>query len=280
MITSKQVIYLLLLQTFFPFLLDSGINAAIAYAMYNTTNDPLSLWLFPQPLAGDLFVTTLVQCILTWILVGIFVRRDIRVGNISTIELDGKYNLTNNSYHYQYKYQTFVLFHMRQLPLHFKNKKDLWLTAKSIIILILLSSIIFVIPSLIILAAIALNDKNVDGKLTWKHMIIAKAVFGGSMALFINPLTAFLALCSNSVAHRTSFSVKNPIIEEEETQNLEEVEEEMDDENDIFAVKNELSLSQNNDQNINKNNSKMFGMDNDENIFDTVVQMEITDEHL
>lgn len=266
MLTSKHILYLIGLQGISPFVLDSVINAALAYAMYRKSNE-LSLWRFPQPLAGDFAITTIVQCIITWLLVGIFVRRDIRVENISTIDLKGKYNFANR--------------HMRQLPLNFRNKKKLWLTVKSILILIILTSIIFLLPSMIILGVIALNDYNADGKLTWEHMVIAKAVFGGSMALFINPLTAFFTLCSKSVAFRTSVALKNQMNEEDETETPDA--EDVEDGYGVLIVRNGQNVSSSQSaSSITTSNSMIYGMNIDEDgaAFETVVQIEINDEHL
>eukprot|EP01083_Nonionella_stella_P302812 1045571_1 len=195
-LTTRQNIYVFGLQGFGPLILNGGINGVIAWLIYSTTTDPLSLWLMPMPLAGDLFVTTMVQSILTWLSVGILVRNDLRRNNISAIEIQseqcGDTKETNT------KCIAFAD-NMKQYPISFPLQKDnINRITRSTLWYCLLAIILFVIPSFIVLAIIQIIDHDIDHQLNYVDMIVAKAVYGGIMGLIMTPIAAICSLSAES----------------------------------------------------------------------------------
>ncbi|KNC98103.1 uncharacterized protein SPPG_06512 [Spizellomyces punctatus DAOM BR117] len=77
-LTTRQVLYLLLMHSLGAGILDAGINFVIAYFMYR--DQPTYLWKLPNTIAGDAAVTVLIQVTLTWIIDGGLVHNDVRKG--------------------------------------------------------------------------------------------------------------------------------------------------------------------------------------------------------
>ncbi|TPX69383.1 hypothetical protein SpCBS45565_g02415 [Spizellomyces sp. 'palustris'] len=77
-LTTRQVLYLLLMHSLGAGILDAGINFVIAYFMYR--DQPTYLWSLPNTIAGDAAVTVLIQVTLTWIIDGGLVHNDVRKG--------------------------------------------------------------------------------------------------------------------------------------------------------------------------------------------------------
>lgn len=65
--------------------LDGVINFGLATVMYKGTNDPISLWHLPNTLAGDAFMTIVIQTTLTWFLDRLAVRGDLKKGLITSL---------------------------------------------------------------------------------------------------------------------------------------------------------------------------------------------------
>lgn len=53
--------------------------------MYSTTDKPIRLFQLPNTLAGDAGVTILVQCIITWMIELVLVKRDLRAGQVAPV---------------------------------------------------------------------------------------------------------------------------------------------------------------------------------------------------
>eukprot|EP01084_Bolivina_argentea_P076286 138244_1 len=198
-LTKGQKIYLVGLQGIGPLILNGGINGAIAYLIYSTTTDPLSLWLMPMPLSGDLFVTTIIQSVLTWILVGVLVRNDIRKNNVSPI---------SNTYVDGCNKCKYVMANMKQYPINFPlQKEQITKIATSTFSYFMLTFILFVIPSFIILAVIQIINKDIDSKLTYMDMVIAKIIYGGLMGLVMTPIAAMCALIVDERKNETPLQI-------------------------------------------------------------------------
>ncbi|KAG8169925.1 hypothetical protein KVR01_000670 [Diaporthe batatas] len=84
-LTLHQFLYIAGSHGIGALIISGGINFALAYAMYTTTDDPIRLWQFPNTLAGDTAVTIIVQCLMTWMIEMFIVNRDLRKGNIQPI---------------------------------------------------------------------------------------------------------------------------------------------------------------------------------------------------
>lgn len=48
------------------FIIDFGINFAIAYGMYKGRSKPVTLWKFPHTFSGDCALSTFIQVVITW----------------------------------------------------------------------------------------------------------------------------------------------------------------------------------------------------------------------
>lgn len=201
-LTKKQKAYVFGLQGIGPMIVDGALNGIIAWQI--TKEEDLSLWSMPMPLAGDLFVTTIIQSILTWLLVGIFVRNDIRINNITPIMIqsnDAECNQSQGIFIY-------LKNNMIQYPI-FPLTKDLSIKIVfSTFLYTMLNIFLFAIPSLIILGIIQLADNDIDDKLDVNDIIIAKAVYGGVMGLFMTPIAAICTL----IAYESKASSSAPTV--------------------------------------------------------------------
>ncbi|KAF8984647.1 hypothetical protein BGZ46_007353 [Entomortierella lignicola] len=90
--TTKHILYLVLMHGLGAMLLDGAINFGIAVAMYKTTSKPIHVWRFPNTLAGDATVTVVVQQFLTYILDRLSVRGDVRKGTIAPLRMPSNAN--------------------------------------------------------------------------------------------------------------------------------------------------------------------------------------------
>ncbi len=193
-LTTRQKLYVLGLQGVGPLVLDGAVNGLIAWGIYSTSNHPISLWSMPLPLSGDLFVTTVVQSILTWLLVGVFVRNDMRRGTVTPI-----FNKHAGNCNY-------LRSNMKQFPI--SCGCPCAAISKSVIIYTGLGIAIFVIPSFIALAVIQMIDSGISDKLDYVVIIYVKALFGGLMGLLMTPIAAVCALSAETAGTR-NFIVKD-----------------------------------------------------------------------
>ncbi|KAI1317200.1 hypothetical protein EDD11_008892 [Mortierella claussenii] len=86
-LTTRHVIYLVVMHQIGAMLLDGGINFGLATAMYKRTSDPISLWPLPNTLAGDAAVTIIIQQALTWILDRLAVSGDLNKGMVAPLRM-------------------------------------------------------------------------------------------------------------------------------------------------------------------------------------------------
>ncbi|KAJ4423198.1 hypothetical protein N0V82_002192 [Gnomoniopsis sp. IMI 355080] len=84
-LTLHQFLYIFGSHGIGAMIISGGINFAIAYAMYTTTDDPVRLFELPNTLVGDAAVTVIMQTIMTWLIEMLVVNRDLRKGNIQPI---------------------------------------------------------------------------------------------------------------------------------------------------------------------------------------------------
>ena len=90
-LTPKQKLYIFVLQGLGAMVLDAGINAGLAWVMYDAMNEDKDkrVWLYamPSPFIVDIIGTAIIEPFLTWVLVGVFIRRDVRGMNIAAMAL-------------------------------------------------------------------------------------------------------------------------------------------------------------------------------------------------
>ncbi|KAI8625952.1 hypothetical protein F5Y19DRAFT_236301 [Xylariaceae sp. FL1651] len=87
-LTGHQFFYIFILDGVGAAIVSAGINFAIAYALYYNKGDddsPIRLFQFPNTLAGDAGLTTIVQCLITWFVEALLVNRDLRKGAVQSI---------------------------------------------------------------------------------------------------------------------------------------------------------------------------------------------------
>ncbi|KAG0259351.1 hypothetical protein DFQ27_004093 [Actinomortierella ambigua] len=86
-LTTRHVLYLIIMHTIGAMILDGGINFGLATAMYKSTKFPVSLWPLPNTLAGDSAVTIILQQTLTWILDRLAVVGDLKKGMVAPLRM-------------------------------------------------------------------------------------------------------------------------------------------------------------------------------------------------
>ncbi|KAF9959448.1 hypothetical protein BGZ72_009610 [Mortierella alpina] len=86
-LTTRHVVYLVIMHMIGAMILDGGINFGLATAMYKNTKDPVSLWPLPNTLAGDAAVTIIIQQTLTWILDRLAVGGDLKKGLVAPLRM-------------------------------------------------------------------------------------------------------------------------------------------------------------------------------------------------
>eukprot|EP01117_Protostelium_nocturnum_P005210 TRINITY_DN1895_c0_g1_i1.p1 TRINITY_DN1895_c0_g1~~TRINITY_DN1895_c0_g1_i1.p1 ORF type:complete len:228 (+),score=63.49 TRINITY_DN1895_c0_g1_i1:141-824(+) len=78
-LTTRTIIYLIILKIIGSTILNGGINFGLAIALYRNEKT-IRVWLFPNTLAGDAAVTVFIQGILTWIIDTMMTSADVRKG--------------------------------------------------------------------------------------------------------------------------------------------------------------------------------------------------------
>ncbi|KAG0235168.1 hypothetical protein BGW41_000919 [Actinomortierella wolfii] len=86
-LTTRHIVYLVIMHTIGAMILDGGINFGLATAMYKNTKDPIRLWPLPNTLAGDSAVTIILQQTLTWILDRLAVAGDLKKGLVAPLRM-------------------------------------------------------------------------------------------------------------------------------------------------------------------------------------------------
>ncbi|KAG9255530.1 uncharacterized protein F5Z01DRAFT_651402 [Emericellopsis atlantica] len=84
-LTGHQAFYIFAMAGVGGGCLSAGFNFAIAYAMYNTTKQPIQLFRLPNTLAGDAALSIIIQCILTWFVEWLLVANDLRRHSVQPI---------------------------------------------------------------------------------------------------------------------------------------------------------------------------------------------------
>ncbi|KAL8392102.1 hypothetical protein RB595_002334 [Gaeumannomyces hyphopodioides] len=80
--TLRQWLYILGPHGLGAMLISGGINVVIAWAMYVHSGKLALLWALPTTVAGDAAVTIIAQCVVTWMVEMLLVRRDLRKGAV------------------------------------------------------------------------------------------------------------------------------------------------------------------------------------------------------
>ncbi|KAF9908422.1 hypothetical protein BX616_000164 [Lobosporangium transversale] len=86
-LTTRHVIYLVVMHMIGAMILDGGINFGLATAMYKNGSKAVKLWPLPQTLAGDAAVTIIIQQALTWILDRRAVGGDLKKGLVAPLKM-------------------------------------------------------------------------------------------------------------------------------------------------------------------------------------------------
>ncbi|KAG0268032.1 hypothetical protein BGZ95_002645 [Linnemannia exigua] len=86
-LTTRHIVYLIVMHTIGAMILDAGINFGLATAMYKNSKHPVYIWPLPNSLAGDIAVTIIIQQALTWILDRIAVRGDLKKGLVAPLRM-------------------------------------------------------------------------------------------------------------------------------------------------------------------------------------------------
>ncbi|KAK3815777.1 MAG: hypothetical protein JOS17DRAFT_806412 [Linnemannia elongata] len=86
-LTTRHIVYLIVMHTIGAMILDAGINFGLATAMYKNSKHPVYIWPLPNSLAGDIAVTIIIQQTLTWILDRLAVRGDLKKGLVAPLRM-------------------------------------------------------------------------------------------------------------------------------------------------------------------------------------------------
>ncbi|KAF9125911.1 hypothetical protein BGW39_007081 [Mortierella sp. 14UC] len=86
-LTTRHILYLVIMHTIGAMILDAGINFGLATAMYRNNKHPVYIWPLPNTLAGDIAVTIIIQQALTWILDRLAVRGDLKKGLVAPLRM-------------------------------------------------------------------------------------------------------------------------------------------------------------------------------------------------
>jgi len=86
-LTPRHVAYLGLMHMLGAMVLDGVINFGLATVMYKGTKDPVSIWPLPNTLAGDAFMTIVIQTTLTWFLDRLAVAGDLKKGLVTPLRM-------------------------------------------------------------------------------------------------------------------------------------------------------------------------------------------------
>ncbi|KAG0369505.1 hypothetical protein BC939DRAFT_477767 [Gamsiella multidivaricata] len=86
-LTTRHVVYLVVMHMIGAMILDGGINFGLATAMYKNTSKAIFLWPLPNTLAGDAAVTIIIQQALTWILDRLAVNGDLKKGLVAPLRM-------------------------------------------------------------------------------------------------------------------------------------------------------------------------------------------------
>ncbi|KAF9138422.1 hypothetical protein BG015_002392 [Linnemannia schmuckeri] len=86
-LTTRHIVYLIVMHTIGAMILDAGINFGLATAMYKNNKHPVYIWPLPNTLAGDMAVTIIIQQALTWILDRLAVRGDLKKGLVAPLRM-------------------------------------------------------------------------------------------------------------------------------------------------------------------------------------------------
>lgn len=73
----KQKLYLVIMQGILAMMIDFGLNYLFSWLMYRTAvaeGKSIPVWGWPNLIGGHIFVETIIQSVLTWVIVGALVR--------------------------------------------------------------------------------------------------------------------------------------------------------------------------------------------------------------
>ncbi|GJJ77812.1 hypothetical protein EMPS_10171 [Entomortierella parvispora] len=86
-LTPRHVAYLGLMHMLGAMVLDGVINFGLTTLMYKGTKSPVMLWSLPNTLAGDAFMTIVIQTTLTWFLDRLAVAADLKKGLVTPLRM-------------------------------------------------------------------------------------------------------------------------------------------------------------------------------------------------
>ncbi|KAF9437580.1 hypothetical protein BGZ76_000177 [Entomortierella beljakovae] len=209
-VTTRHILYLVLMQGLGSMILDGLINFGIATAMYKTSNKPVHLWSFPNTLAGDATVTVIVQQALTWILGRLSVQGDVGRGLIAALRMPKNANFI---------IRWFVGLNPDNILQQKTGKETLFFHVKRILVYMFVSWCFFWPLGIAALSGLRNNNRGVDTRgvggdfNNWPLPEVFKLIYGACMGM-TTPFVSYISLIyQGEIAHAKSQS------EEEETFN-------------------------------------------------------------
>ena len=178
-------------------ILDAFINTALALLMTPRDDGAGVWWPFP-PFMADIFVTGIIEAALTWLIVGVMVRNDMRQGTIVRLDSSLRTQTLPQLVADLPVLKVILGDYVSQLenrPLAEARSEDenvkqsYWRTLGVWIGGCLL---LFTLPVMLVLMITSLATSS--GKVSWKMTGYWKGFYGGLMGLFITPVAAFCAL--------------------------------------------------------------------------------------
>lgn len=186
-LTTHQWLYMVVMNGVGAMILNGSINCALAYVT-NLGTESVSVWSFdPSPLAGDIGVTILIQQMLTWLIAGALVSKDVRNGAVAPLGSNPPRILRT-------KIGSLVTTEDLFKWDGFKGQKGLLMKLKRALPRALVFTVVSFVLYWPITVLILSLIYNADGRFSVvPDCLIIKAVFGGLLS-WTTPFVAYFAL--------------------------------------------------------------------------------------
>ncbi|PRP75727.1 hypothetical protein PROFUN_09151 [Planoprotostelium fungivorum] len=201
--TTRNILYIIVMNVIGATILDAGINLGIAAAMY-TNAYPVRVWEFPNTMAGDAAVTVFIQGILTWVISGMLTSRDLRLAAFGISPIRAPRSIREGPRIVQW----FFGGNLDILERRIGHSERLRRLVSSIVHGVIYSIAIFFIAWPIgvgILAATAGPGGFIAG---WPTAAYFKAAFGGGMGFWQTPIIVVIAMMRKGWPERDEYEAR------------------------------------------------------------------------
>lgn len=182
-----------------PMILNGTINGLIAWLMFGN-KDKITLWSLTTGLCSDIFASTVIQSVLSWLIVGVLIRGDLRKGCISHLAPSNPEAIPQCIRRIKEKIK------LKQYTIICEQDrgKDI---AKNTAKYTMIAIVLFFIPMFFTLIILTIAVENMDSKLDYKIVITIKVCYCGIMGLVMTPIAAICTMTQNQPVDEESESV-------------------------------------------------------------------------